>query len=78
MRRRRQAAIRAWARESKTAGPDRLYMLASAIVDRLGGYDKAAKEIVAYIRELAESGKAPRRAMDAYMSIVKLMAEAGR
>ena len=48
-------------------------MLCSAIVDKLGGYDAAAAEIVAYIRELQASGKAPAQTMRAYMSIMRML-----
>jgi hypothetical protein len=51
-------------------------MLAHEIVDRLGGYERAAKEIVDYARSNTE--KAPKRAMDAYLAILKLISTAGR
>jgi hypothetical protein len=53
-------------------------MLCAAIVGRLGGFDRAAAEIVAYVRELAESGRAPAQAMKAYLAIVKLLYAASR
>jgi hypothetical protein len=77
-RRRRQAALGASLEEIGTARPDRMRILASAIVDRFGGYDKAAAEIVAYVRELAKSGKAPAQAMRTLLGIVKLLHAAGR
>lgn len=75
-RRRRLASLGKWTRQAKFAAPDRLGMLAYEIVDRLGGYERAAKEIIDYAR--ANRDKAPRRSMDAYLAILKLITTAIR
>ena len=47
--RRRRARLGGSLAEIGTARPDRLRMLAEALVDRFGGFDRTAAEIVAYV-----------------------------
>ena len=71
--RRKLARLSKWVAEIGTADAERAAMLGAAIVTELGGYTKAAAEIVAYVRQLAASGKAPAQAMKSYQAIVRLM-----
>ena len=74
-RRRKSARISRWYSEIGTADARRAAMLASAIVEELGGYDRAARQLVAWLRESVETKKAPKasmRAIQAMMDVIRL------
>ena len=72
-RRRRRARLSRWFSEAGNSDATRAAMLTSAIVDELGGYDRAAAQIVAWLRESVESGRAPRESLKAIQTLLKLI-----
>lgn len=72
-RRKRSACLSRWYADLATADAERAAMLASAIVDELGGYDRAARQLVAWLRESVASGKAPKASLRAIEGLVKMI-----
>lgn len=62
-----------WYAELGTADSERAATLASAIVSELGGYDRAAKQLVAWLRESVSSGRAPAASVKAIRGLMRMI-----
>lgn len=71
--RRRQARMSRWFADLGTADAERAAALGSAIVSELGGYDRAAKQLVAWLRESVASGKAPAASVKAIRGLMRMI-----
>lgn len=71
--RRRRAKLSTWFAEVRTADAERAAMLASAIVDELGGYDRAAQQLVRHVLDIAAGGKAPAQSLRQIEALLRLI-----